>query len=290
MSAASNGVRPSNAGIGSSPSPSRHTNSSFAAITIAGPVIADFTISAKSSGSRLAPPTSAPSISGMRHEAADVARLDAAAVLHANRPADLGFAVRAPSVSRISSTTRPASDGSALRPVPIAQIGSYATTAVRACRGVDVVERPADLLRHLRLGAAGVALLQRLPHAHDRRHAVCRRRRAPSCSPSRRPRRRAAAAPSGRRSRTTTCSAAEHRRRDLAGERAGVLRIHVLRADRVRQPVRVDQRLDRAQRRERRDRSRPRRARRRRGPGGSSASGPSGSPRGASCASSSSPR
>ena len=70
-----------------------------------------FTIRAKSSGSRLAPPTSAPSISGMRHELADVARLHAAPVLDADACARRRRRSARASVARISPTTAPASAG-----------------------------------------------------------------------------------------------------------------------------------------------------------------------------------
>src|SRR4249919_415287 len=166
VSAASSGVRPSNAGIGSSPSPSRHTNSSFAAITIAGPPSSRLhdqrevlRIQARTADER--------SVDlGMRHEAADVARLDAAAVLDANRPADLGF-----TVLRAKGVADQLDDTAGVRRLRVPPGPDRPDRLVRdhgraGLSRIDVVEGPADLLRHLRLRPAGVALLQRLADAH----------------------------------------------------------------------------------------------------------------------------
>ena len=83
-----------------------------------------FTIRANASGSRLAPPTSAPSISGVRHELPDVPRLHAPAVLDADPRAH----VSADAARRAwpGSAPRPGPRRSVRRcvPVPIAQIGS----------------------------------------------------------------------------------------------------------------------------------------------------------------------
>src|SRR5207253_5246836 len=81
------------------------------------------TISAKSSGSRLAPPTSAPSISGCAMKS----RMLPGVTLPpywTRKPAAASAEISSPIVPRMIEATSPASVGSAFRPVPIAQIGS----------------------------------------------------------------------------------------------------------------------------------------------------------------------
>ena len=122
----------------------------------------------ESSGSRLAPPTSAPSISGCAMKLPDVARLDAAAVLDAHRTGDrvvVSLGKRRPD----DLDDPPASAGSALRPVPIAQIGLV---------GDHRPSPPARRRPRRAPGAPARALSTR-----------CRRRRAPRASPPRRDRR-----------------------------------------------------------------------------------------------------
>src|SRR5512132_2684143 len=90
-----------------------------------------FTINANSSGSRLAPPTSAPSMSGCAMNSRMLPGLTLPPYWTRISWASPSSYLVA-SVPRISSTTRPASPGPAVRPVPIAQMGSYATTTDRA--------------------------------------------------------------------------------------------------------------------------------------------------------------
>ena len=100
-------------------------------------------IRAKSSGSRDAPPTRAPSISRLGHELGDVARAS-----RCRRTGSACSSATSPSSSRSVGPDRrrivsSASSGVALRPVPIAQIGSYATTHRSASAALIAVERGA---------------------------------------------------------------------------------------------------------------------------------------------------
>ena len=145
-----------------------------------------------------------------------------------------------------------ACSGVAVLPVPIAHTGSYATTSSLVRLGSA---RPAAAARprSRRARAPASSLADAGDHAQARLERGSARRRATS----RRSRRSAGAARSGRRSRRDA-ELEQHRRRDLAGERALVLPVHVLRGDRdsVRPaPAR--------RRRARRTAGRPRRRRRR---------------------------
>src|SRR4029078_6983083 len=164
---------------------------------------------------------------------------------------------RSAMVWRISSTTRPASPGSAVPAGPIAPMGR---AALRSAAGPDrpdglvgddhgrrllrvhLIERSPDLLGDLRLGTVGVALLERLAHAQDRGDAVRQRRPhllvheqvvlAEELPPLRMA-----------DDDVADLERREHQRRDLAGERALVVGIQVLRAERVRDLVGIEQRL-----------------------------------------------
>ena len=105
--------------------------------------------------------------------------------------------------------------------------------------------RGGQLAEHLGLGLAGLALLQRLADAHDRRHPVALDRRglvghhaiglaeqlAPLAVPA---------------DHVAHLQLGQERRRDLAGEGALVLPVAVLGAEGERQVVGGDQRLDAA--------------------------------------------
>ena len=170
VSAASSGVRRSSAGIGSSPSPSRQTYRSFAVTVpsrLASAVLHDqrelLRIEARAADERAVDLR-------VRHELADVARLHAPAVLDPDpgrqpvvvpRRERLADSLDDPAgVGRLGVPARCRSPRSARR----------RSRPMRASIRFDTVERPPELLGHLRLGAAGVALLQGLPHAQDRRH------------------------------------------------------------------------------------------------------------------------
>jgi hypothetical protein len=72
----------------------------------------------------------------------------------------------------MSAMTWPASDGSALRPVPIAQIGSYATTAVAASSGATPSNARTTCCWTFDSVPPASRSSQGLPHTDDRRHAV----------------------------------------------------------------------------------------------------------------------
>ena len=137
---------------------------------------------------------------------------------------------RDPSSNRISSCTWAASSGEAFRPVPMAQTGSYASRiAVPVRQGDPLQDRVHLPLDHL-LGAAALALGQRLAHADQRSGPALEGGRhlaadllvglAEEMAPLRvadehRPRARLL----------------HQRHRELAGEGALGLPVHVLRAD-----------------------------------------------------------
>ena len=109
-------------------------------------------------------------------------------------------------------------------------------TAVAACSAVDAVEAPRRTCSATLSPSAGVALLQRLPHAHDRHHPVREdglhllvhdlvvlAEELPALGVP--------------HDHVATLSAASMRGDDLARERALVLRVDVLRAEAVRELV-----------------------------------------------------
>ncbi len=67
-----------------------------------------------------------------------------------------------------------ASSGVAVLPVPIAQTGSYAITIVADLLGLEPVERGVELGDAVRHVLAGLADLQALADAQDRRDLVAR--------------------------------------------------------------------------------------------------------------------
>ena len=135
-----------------------------------------FTIRANSSGSRLAPPTSAPSISGCAMKSRMFPAFTLPPYWIRTACATLAVVQLRRASAGSAPITWPASAGSALRPVPIAQIGSYATTSV-----AGVGRRHA---RERRLGPA------RSPRPRSRRRRApraSRRRTGSASSRARRP-------------------------------------------------------------------------------------------------------
>ena len=107
----------------------------------------------------------------MCHELADVARLDAPAVLDPDTPSQ-GVVVlaRERPADQLHDTARVAGLGGAARPDrPDRFVRDHHGPRLF---GVHAVERASNLLGHGRLGAPRIALLERLPHAQDRRHPV----------------------------------------------------------------------------------------------------------------------
>ena len=126
----------------------------------------------------------------------DVGRVGAAS----SRDARRGSPRTPPARRRPSRCGRCRSPRSARRRSP-----STPTCSARAAG-----EPGADLAEHLRLGLAGLALVERLADAHDRRHPVLLDRGDLAWRPSRRSRRTARAARCARRSRTATSSLARN--------------------------------------------------------------------------------
>ena len=193
-----------------------------------------------------APPTRAPSMSASAIRAADVVRLDAAAVQDAHAPPPPPARARRCGV-RMKRCTSCACAGVALRPVPIAHTGSYAITTRcqrprRRCR-----RAPRRAAPHAAERLARVALGQRLADADDRREARASAARAFRLT--RRVRLAEQLAPLAVADDDVLAArVGQLRRRHLAGERAFVLPEAVLRGDRDRavlEPLR-----DRVQRRE----------------------------------------
>ncbi len=123
-----------------------------------------------------------------------------------------------------------ASAGVAVRPVPIAQTGSYATSEAATCSGDEPAEPGPQLAQHDGLGFARFALAERFSHAEHRRQARAHDRLAFAPSllvgfaenvPALR-----VADQHERRAR-----GAGERCRSLAGERALVFPVHVLRPE-----------------------------------------------------------
>ena len=169
-----------------------------------------WTIRANSSGSSDAPPTSAPSISGLAMSSAALPGFTLPPYWMRIGSAVVGAVERPPASPRITPhglvgvgrgwrCGRCRWPRSARRRRRTSAASAAFTPGERAV-GSGSVTRAAVRAR--------LALLERLPHAHDRRHAVLHARPSASCSPSRRSRRRAGGAPSARRSRTRTASLA----------------------------------------------------------------------------------
>src|SRR5438105_1613881 len=163
VSAASSGVRSPNSGMGSSPSPSRHTyRSRFTRRTIAkGSSVLDDERELLGVERRTAHERAVDLRVG--HEVADVPGLHAPAVLHADGVGDL---------LRIQVGERPADQPDDLSGVAGLSVPPGPDGPDRVVRdhqppgllGLDPREAAPDLLLHLGFGPAGLALLQRLPH------------------------------------------------------------------------------------------------------------------------------
>src|SRR5436190_15113885 len=117
--------------------------------------------------------------------------------------------------------------------------------ALRGVRGCHAVERGARLRGHQRVGISRVALGERLSHAHDRRHLVLQHRAqlqvhrlvgfAEELPPL-----------GVADDDVSDVELREHHRADLARVRACILPVAVLRAELEREPIAVDERLQRA--------------------------------------------
>ena len=134
------------------------------------------TISANARTSRLAPPTSAPSTSACSTRG-DVVRLDAAAIQDAAAAPRRRRQTTAACALRMCACASCACSGVALRPVPIAQTGSYASTSPASWSAVRPSRPARQLLDRARQRLIRLALLERLANADDR-HQPRRERRA----------------------------------------------------------------------------------------------------------------
>ena len=134
-------------------------------------------MAANSSPSRLAPPTSAPSTSGLRHQLGRVARLHRAAV---EDPHPVGEVARvalgehgAQLAAHLLGVVRASRPGRCRSPRP----ARTRPRATAACSAGSPRERRVQLGRAVRDVTAGVADVRLLADAEDRGHAVARRPR-----------------------------------------------------------------------------------------------------------------